>query len=74
MNTLKKSTLEGCFRELMRRGYETVYCREIGLHRLISEFLEELEPDAEEYTIFGNVIVRIADSWQEDAEVYIAEQ
>ena len=70
---MKKATFEACCLELQRRGYETLFCREIRLHRTISEMLEDSEPDGkEDYTIFGNVIVRIADNWQDDAEIYIA--
>ena len=71
---MKKATFEACCIELQRRGYETLFWQEVGIHRTITEMLEDAEPDGkEEYTIFGNLIVRISDNWKDHAEIYIAE-
>ena len=70
---MKTSTLKGCLEEMKRRGYT----RFLGIWygRTIDEFIEEMEENndftGDEYTIFGDWIVRVSDAWEEDAEVYI---
>ena len=76
---MKTMSFEAALREAQNRGYRTYIEPMVGIHRDIDEALEELdeivdpEDYREDYIIFGDIIVSLADAWSRDADVYTLE-
>ena len=69
--TVEAMTLEEALREAQTRGF-SLASTGIGTHCPIDDLLDELDDASEspaEYTLFGDVIVRVPDSWLRAAEV-----
>ena len=76
-NGVRKEIFAASYKEALRvaknRGYERIEFTSTGLKYDIDEYLKENEgdPDMDEadYTLFGDVIVRIGDAWGKEADV-----
>ena len=76
---MKTMTFEEALREAQHRGYRTYIEPMTGTHKDIDEALRELvgiddpEDYREDYVIFGDIIVSLADAWSREADIYTLE-
>lgn len=64
-------TLKSACKEVLRRGFKTIWIPVAGIHDNLLEFTDDLEESGEEaFALFGAMILRLTDAWKEDAEVY----
>ena len=76
---MKTMPFADALREAQNRGYQTYIEPITGTHKDIEEALRELigikdtEDYREDYVIFGDTIVSLADAWERDADVYTLE-
>ena len=69
--SIETTSLKAALAEASSLGFTTAETA-IGTHRPIDEWLEELDESGDctdGYALFRNIIVRITDAWQRDAEV-----
>ena len=70
---LKPVSLMEALMEAQELGYTLIRPSETGITVELTQFAEELletHVDYKDYVRFGCFIIRLADAWKEDAEIY----